>query len=339
MSDSWLHTIPVRIHQKLSIATAEVEWAGEVASMSALRGVVSATREPVVVVAYDLPTLVRGAMSKAEAELLDVSRAFQDLYDDEPIAVSPGPHPNEPPDAIVSIAGTEVCVEATQLLVPAGDGVGRLARWSQFQAVRDRLITDSGRLKSQMRQHRGQLLLLWFGEPGEGLPPPRRHRARDVIENLKRSNPPRESSHTDLPDHIPADQVPMWTADDKSVGCTWAPLPRGYTSNFHSALGFEVGFIYNETITQSDLRRELRRLVDSHDSPRTEILVVTLNAPLRDGWYFPASSAVAVSLFQDSDPLAGWRPEHLKSVILHDQLQHGAQVLFGFNAFPDSAPG
>lgn len=96
----------------------------------------------------------------------------------------------------------------------------------------------------------------------------------------------------------------------------------GYSSPFHSQMKFELALGYYLTATLGDLRSELRRLITVHDNERTDILVVTLNAPLRSGLWFPASVIVADMLFEDEQPLASWKPSHIKRIALHDQKTH-----------------
>jgi hypothetical protein len=105
---------------------------------------------------------------------------------------------------------------------------------------------------------------------------------------------------------------------DRSVGFTWAKLPPGYSSPFHSQMKFELALGYYLTATLGDLRSELRRLITAHDNERTDILVVTLNAPLRSGLWFPASVIVADILFEDEQPLASWKPSHIKRIASQD---------------------
>lgn len=97
---------------------------------------------------------------------------------------------------------------------------------------------------------------------------------------------------------------------------TWTQLPPWYQSPFYNRMGFELALGYHATVTRSDLRDELFRLIDDHDGQETETLVVTLNAPVRSGLTFPSSGLIAKMLFEDEQPLEGWTPAHIERVAL-----------------------
>ncbi|STZ53011.1 Uncharacterised protein [Mycobacterium senegalense] len=112
---------------------------------------------------------------------------------------------------------------------------------------------------------------------------------------------------------------------------TWTPLPQWYTSRFHGQMGFELALGYHATVTQTDLRNELRRIIEGHNSAKTETLVVTVNAPMRSGLEFPTNALVARMLFEDDQPLDGWTPSRIKHIALHDQGEHQIKWILGSN--------
>jgi hypothetical protein len=94
-------------------------------------------------------------------------------------------------------------------------------------------------------------------------------------------------------------------------------------------MGFELALGYHATVTRTDLRNELRRLIEDHDSGRTDTLVVTVNAPLKSGLEFPSNKLAADMLFDDEQPLDGWAPAGITSIALHDQSEHRVKWLLG----------
>ena len=96
--------------------------------------------------------------------------------------------------------------------------------------------------------------------------------------------------------------VAQWSSD-RSVYFTWTQLPRWYSSRFCHRIGFELALGYHATVSRTDLRNELRRIIEDHDSPDTETLVVTVNAPMRSGLEFPTSAVVACMLFEEDQAL------------------------------------
>jgi hypothetical protein len=145
----------------------------------------------------------------------------------------------------------------------------------------------------------------------ERLPPRRPIDVESAIAELKQMNPVvRPLAIGGRRDATESDFI-RYSAD-KSVGFTWSKLPPGYGSGhqgpFHDEMKFELAMGYNLTVTLNDLRSELRRLITEDDNPQTDILLITVNASMKSGLWFPAGQIVADLLFEDEQPLSDGSP-------------------------------
>jgi hypothetical protein len=99
--------------------------------------------------------------------------------------------------------------------------------------------------------------------------------------------------------------------------------------------GFELGLAYTTLLTAQAAWQEVQRLVDQHDQPGVDILLITAGAPDQRGQIFPAEEAIASFLLEA--PLALTRPpSHIKQVLLHSwatgratELHPAVKPLFG----------
>jgi hypothetical protein len=277
--------------------------------------------EPMFALVYDLPVLVVAPRTKLKKEMDDVRIFLAQSSGRDDFEIGPGPHPNEPPDVFAEVAGHKVGIETTQLLMPsaaAAKNLTSISRAKVFEQLRDHLLSRSAQLKGALRQHRGRVLYIWFASPdsvARGMPP-RQSALETVIQFLKDSYPPDRIPQGPSPKVAPKNSV-AWSGD-RQIGVTWADLPRGYVSTTTKMLGFEIGLSYNAEVSRGDVRNELRRLLEQHDHPTSEVVLVTLNGSLASGLYFPSSHLVSRLLFEDPDPLSGWVPRHVTRVVIHD---------------------
>ena len=124
-----------------------------------------------------------------------------------------------------------------------------------------------------------------------------------------------------MPTTAPPDTV-VWNADS-TIGLSRGDLPGTYTSTLTGVLGFELALVYGVTVRQSDARAELQRVVADHDHPAVDVLVVSVNATIRQGLYFPSTQVMADLVLDDPDPLADMTLPHLNRVALHDAAEPG----------------
>ncbi|WP_322859551.1 hypothetical protein U8D42_17245 [Mycobacterium europaeum] len=289
--------------------------------------------EPALVVAFDFPEITANPVSKPVQETRDVDAFLRDSVARCRITSPSVVNHNDPPDVLAYVDEQEFGIEAAQLL-PPDCGVDRsnsiVGRWKSFEAFRDKVIEEDW---GNVRQHRGLLVVMHFGQTGatptERLPP-RRANLGSAIAALRTSQPVIRDPMAAATSHptLNESEVIQWSSD-RSIFFTWTPLPPWYSSPFHDRMGFELAVGYHATVTQTDVRGELRRIVEDHDSVNTKTLVITVNAPLRSGLSFPTNKLVADMLFRDQQPLGGWTPSHIERIALHNQNEKSVKWVLG----------
>src|SRR6185437_10015455 len=98
------------------------------------------------------------------------------------------------------------------------------------------------------------------------------------------------------------------------------------TTMLFTMAGFELGLAYTTVLTAQAAWQEVQRLVDQHDQPGVDKLLITADAPDRRGQIFPAEEAIASFLLET--PLGLTRPpSHIKQVLLHSWATgHAAEL-------------
>lgn len=293
--------------------------------------------EPALVVAFEFPQQKTGAVSKPVQETRDVDAFLRDLLPSGRITRPSIENPKDPPDVLACIDGSEVGIEATQLILPDSEldrSNSIVGRWMAFERFRTKVLEQD---PNTLSQHRGLLTVMHFGGQSSASPdqrmPPKRANLGSAIAALTAAEPivrDANSAASPNPKDVNLNDVIRWSSD-KSVFFTWTTLPPWYSSPFYSKMGFELALGYHATLTRSELRAELIRVIAIHDSEQTETLVVTVNAPLRSGMEFPTNELMAAMLFEDEQPLNDWKPSHVKRVALHNQGGRTVRWIFGSN--------
>lgn len=289
--------------------------------------------EPVLVTSFDLPEQTAAEVDKPAQEVRDVDAFLRDALPPSRITSACIVNPNDPPDVLAFVDGAPFGIEATQLLPPEPEldkANWIIGRWKSFEQFRDKVLERDPR---SLTQHRGLLTVMHFGghEPAAAkrLPPKRANVGSAIAALLTATPVVRDGMHAaNPPPHLEDSEVRQWSSD-RSIFFTWTQLPPWYQSPFYNRMGFELALGYHATVTRSDLRDELFRLIDDHDGQETETLVVTLNAPVRSGLTFPSSGLIAKMLFEDEQPLEGWTPAHIERVALHDQGEKQVKWILG----------
>lgn len=111
--------------------------------------------------------------------------------------------------------------------------------------------------------------------------------------------------------------------------------------------GFELGRAYTTLLTARAAWQEVQRLVDQHDQPGVDKLLITAGAPDHRGRIFPAEEATASFLLETPLGLTQ-HPSHIKQVLLHSwatghatELHPVVNTLFGpiYQSFqPEHSP-
>jgi hypothetical protein len=217
-----------------------------------------------------------------------------------------------PPDFTATMQdGSTVAVDATQLTAS-----GRIAAQAQFERIRRAVLAEP---RDKFAHLRGHMLYLWFPtDAGLGLP----HRADgaviEIIEALCAYRP--DTSWTDLPpivEEMPArlGETDMQTTDS---GCTFYAakfLEAVPSTMFLQRTGFEMALAFQTEHKIDSAWTELARLVERHDKPEIQHLVVTVGGPNRRGLVYPSEEALMhLALATGLPELA---PRHISSVVLH----------------------
>ncbi|WP_147377936.1 hypothetical protein [Mycobacteroides abscessus] len=301
--------------------------------VAAATGITTASGEPAYSVMFDFPQQIAARVDKPTQELRDVDAFLRDTLPAARIASACIRNPDDPPDVLAFIDGNEFGIEATQFLPPDSEldpSNSVVGRWMTFEGFRDKVYEQN---PATLSQHRGLLVVANFGRFNASAAdrlPPRRSNLGSTIAALRAAVPVvREGSEAAAAQvTLQESEVFQWSSD-RSLFFTWTALPPWYSSDFCDRMGFELALGYHATVTQTDLRNELHRLIEGHDSGKTDTLVVTINAPLKSGLEFPSNKLAADMLFDDESPLDGWAPDRIENIALHDQAEHRVKWLLG----------
>jgi hypothetical protein len=178
----------------------------------------------------------------------------------------------------------------------------------------------------------GHMIYIWFSDPVTGLlAKPFRQSETDAIEYLIRElaayEPRTEQLLVAGPPH---EQAPDLGASSTPSGATFyaTPFVKAVPSSMlFSVAGFEIGISYSTFITLRDAWWIVQKLVDDHDKPGVDILLISAGAPDGTGTIFPAEEALAEFLTQHGRGLSR-PPEHIKSILLHSWTTASATCLY-----------
>lgn len=326
-----MFTLPFYVDEQLTVDTQLALVDKGVPRLSAVLGRSVATGERVAQITHDLPSL-SAPLSKQDQELRDVLAFVRDVLDPAAaVGHAVRPNPNDPPDTLVLLNGRTYAVEAAQLVMPdARRGAAPISAWHVFETLRAQLLQAAEQDSVSLQQHKGTIVFVFFVDkqnPTKVTLPHRR--PDDLVSLLRASTPSKPIADGPMPNPAPHDVV-AWSPDQE-VGITWGDLPAGYSSPTVTALGFELVLAHTVLTRMTFLCAELRRVIEQHDSAANDLLVITVNAPLRSGLHFPAAGVISKLLFEDAtaDLLGGWRPRALKNVVLHDPVERRHRILCG----------
>jgi len=223
--------------------------------------------EPVLMVGYDFPEQTAAAVSKTVQETRDVDAFLRDAVPVGRVTRDSRTNPSDPPDVLAHIDGSEFGIEATQFVPPDSEldkSNSIVGRWMAFERFRDKVLEQD---PYTLSQHRGLLTVMHFGRssasPNQRLPP-KPANLGSAIAALRTAQPiVRDGSAAAAPEH--ESDVIQWSSD-RSIFFAWTELPFWYASPFRNQMGFELALGYHATITRSDLRAELRRVISDHDN-------------------------------------------------------------------------
>lgn len=220
---------------------------------------------------------------------------------------------DDPPDFAVRLSdGSTENVDCAALA--AGD---RRSAYQLWNGLRKRLIVDAS--PSNFSAIAGTEITVWFGG-GRMLPPKRSDdeiltaliralRAfrfdRKIVEEMGATGDPH-----------PPNEHNSATILNGAVGFYLSVVPLGrLQTEFAQRTGFECSLSFVQDIKESDVARELQRVIRQHDKPSIDHLLVSAGGPDRDNVQYPADD------FQlDLLSTRSFEFKNLKRVTLHRWL-------------------
>jgi hypothetical protein len=231
----------------------------------------------------------------------------------------------DPPDATVVTNAGKLGVESTAMTI--GD---RRGTYALFQRIRKRLAAYD---PVSFEKLAGHLVYVWFntdGQPETDRPFKKSDEAAadDLVRALASYSPRGEDLKVTLaptPESVP--ELPLVTT---TAGASFYAVPMVMSvpaTPLFAANGFELGLAYTSMLTASAAWTEVQRLIDSHDKPGVDLLLITASGPDANGQIYPAEEGFAEFVVEHPGGLLR-EPEHIKSVILHFWLTGRAVELW-----------
>jgi hypothetical protein len=140
--------------------------------------------------------------------------------------------------------------------------------------------------------------------------------AEDLVQTLRDYRPDPTRMHVEGPS-LPERAPDPGTVRSPSGASLYAmPLVSGVPGTILFALrGFEVGLAFSSTHTAESVWEEIARLINDHDQPGVDELLISVGAPNQHGQVFPSDEAVA--RFAIAHPGQVRVPTHVRRVVMH----------------------
>jgi hypothetical protein len=254
---------------------------------------------------YHAPTPI----PKEEEERLQLERFRTDfVVRGTPLSwkVRPG---NNPPDFIVEIDGKKGGLDVTRFSITE-----RMRAQALFRKLREQMAAQP---RDDFMHLTGSTVYIWFDKDGFSSLP---HRHKEDIDGLIAAL--RNYEFDPLLSIKQAEEgITEQLGDigiDGAEGAHFVGVPmRGATpsSHFFLTMGFEVAMAYQTDHDATQAWDEIRRLIDRHDKPEIENLLITVGAPDRYGLAYPSEvGLMSFALETDAPEL---RPKHIQSILVH----------------------
>lgn len=327
---SFLNAVPVRVPDGATIDAITVlplPWTASAAT--ALTGA-TADGLPMLAIGAEWPmSWLRTIepLPKFHLELLHLRRFSTDQ------AVATGHHAfsdiqqgNDPPDATVLTDTGRIGMECTALTV-----ADRRGAHSLFLKLREHIQKTDGVHFAKLAGH---VIYVWFRDADllDG-PPILPHRRSDAgalgaLVRALAEYTPDDAAIQQPPGQEASETLTMPLADtDEGARFYATPLTGGAPGSMMYALaGFDIGLAYSTVLTAADAWGEVQRLVDGHDKPGVDHLLITAGGPDAKGNIFPAEEAVAAFLLEHPIGLSKV-PTHIDRVVLHSWATGQATLL------------
>jgi hypothetical protein len=294
------------------VVAALLPWASP-----SLFGLVGSTldSEPLLIISYEWPipwARVTTPLPKDAIETLQLERFRTDyVFGTGGLPFVQADRGPDPPDFLVSTDGGTEGLECTSFTVSE-----RREALALFSRVRATLL---GRPRPEMLHLGGFMIYMWFGGPDVLERPSGTNddqAADELVQALRDYRPDPERmriSSGSLPAHAPDPGVVTTTT---GVSFYAIPIAIATPSTLLFALqGFEIGLSFATEHTAKSAWQELERLIEGHDKPGVDWLLVSAGAPNARGQLFPSDGAVARFAIEHPLPLA--KPRHVKRVTIH----------------------
>jgi hypothetical protein len=96
---------------------------------------------------------------------------------------------------------------------------------------------------------------------------------------------------------------------------------------FFGTMGFEIVPCLPTKISRTDAWSQLLSLVTRHDRPGSAYLVVSVGAPVGDGWSFPSDDVLAFQIVEAARTGRGIVAEHVEEVFVHVWFMRSVYLL------------
>jgi len=232
----------------------------------------------------------------------------------------------DPPDATVLTDAGRIGVESTSLTIEGRRGVHDL-----FAKLRRRLQEAEPAAFAKLAGH---VVYVWFQDSDVPGPPVKPHKRTDdsaldaLVQALAEYQPDAESLTGES--GPPPERLPDLPVSETPAGARFYALPLlgGVPgSMLFTIAGFDIALAYTTLITAEEAWGEVQRLVDSHDKPGVDLLLLSAGAPDDNGNVFPAEEALTSFLL--ANPIGMRRPpKHIDAVILHSWGTGRAATLY-----------
>lgn len=260
------------------------------------------------------PTQALDEPDKWQLEMLHLQRASVDARfatgSDLFHAVEKG---SDPPDATVHIGDQQVGWELTTFSIESR----RLAH-DLFMRVRGKVALQQRHRVSHLNGH---IIYIWFGAAAQGSGLPYRRNddtaADQLVEALVKYQP--DPTHYTVeakggaPAQLPGGFDAVNAPGDVAFFCS--PFINAVpTSPLFSLTGLEIGLAYQSVHSAHAEWEKLRAAIHKKDHPGNEVLLISVGAPDRFGYQYPAEEVLAGFLLDHPESVES---DHLSAVILH----------------------
>lgn len=225
-------------------------------------------------------------------------------------SVQRGPDQNKPPDFVASVPDGKLGVDFTRLSITE-----RMTAQALLRRLR-RAILDEPR--EAFAHLTGAIVYLWFNQAGfSSLPPKQNNAVEALLKALREYVFDPQLTVLQTEDGKLPELGDIGNAESGKGAHFYAvPMTNGTPSSFfYQTTGFELGLAFQTVHDVSAAWSSITRLIDSHDNPDTQILVITAGAPDRNGLSYPSETALMNFALERQGP--DLNPKYLQQVYIH----------------------